>query len=135
MSHSVHFRDAAGNVHLEDIGTLEAALERVEGLRNDDDVAEVRVFREVPIEVRTYYRVVAVDESAALPAVETLAVAEAPGPEPAVSAPVAVLEAPSGAMMMSPTPVAAVPDVAPEDVEVPADTGAGEHRRQLFSRS
>ncbi|MCC5947939.1 MAG: hypothetical protein JJT89_05740 [Nitriliruptoraceae bacterium] len=62
MSHAVHYRDAAGDDHVEDVGSLDAALELVERLRNDDGAQDVRVFREVPIEVKTYYRVVVADE-------------------------------------------------------------------------
>jgi hypothetical protein len=132
MSHSVHFRDAVGEVHLEDVVSLDAALERVEHLRNDAGATEVRVFREVPIEVRTYYRVTAVEESAADDA--TPQATEATHPAVAAVAPVALIEPPSGAMVMSPPPVSAVADV-PEDVEAAADAHAGEGRRQLFSRS
>ena len=140
MSHAVHFRDVAGEVHLEDLASLEAALERVEHLRNDDGATEVRVFREVPIEVRTYYRVTAAAEP-------LVAVADPDGPgttdapatgEPAaeVLTPAAVIEPPSGAMLMSPPPVSAVPDpLSHEDAEAAADAHAGESRRPRFSRS
>lgn len=65
MGHAVHYQDAAGEAQIVDVPSLDAALELVERLRNDDDASDVRVFREVPIEVRTYYRVVALEEDAA----------------------------------------------------------------------
>ncbi len=140
MSHSVHFRDVTGEVHLEDLASLEAALERVEHLRNDDGATEVRVFREVPIEVRTYYRVTAVAEPlAAVAETDGSGITGAvPTEEPAaeVLTPAALIEPPSGAMLMSPAPVSAVPEPSvPEDVESPADAQAGESRRPRFSRS
>lgn len=61
MGYAVHYRDAAGAAKLEDVESLDVALERVEQLRNEDGASDVRVFREVPIEVRTYYKVVAVE--------------------------------------------------------------------------
>ncbi len=145
MGHSVHFRDAAGEAKLEDDGSLEVALERVERLRNDDGATEIRVFREVPIEVHTYYRVVAVDESTSQDTVTEVTeaeVAEAEVAEAEVAevasvaevAPVAVLEPPSGAMVMSPSPVSAVPDASHDELAA-AEAHAGEGRRQLFSRS
>lgn len=137
MGHSVHFRDAAGEVQLEDVGSLEVALERVERLRNDDEATEIRVFRDVPIEVRTYYRAVAVDESTAedvAPQAAEVPVAQAPEVDDV--APVTMLEPPSGAMVMSPPPVSAVPDVpAHDELDGAVEAHAGEGRRLLFSRS
>jgi hypothetical protein len=140
MGHAVHFRDVTGEVQLEDLTSLEAALERVEHLRNDDGVTEVRVFREIPIEVRTYYRVTAVAE----PVVGEVGSEHPDGAHDApsddaspdeVTSP-AVVEPPSGAMVMSPPPVAPVAEVAvPDGVEGPADAHVTEGRRPLFSRS
>jgi hypothetical protein len=62
MSYAVHHRDASGESRLEDVTSLEAAIELVERLRNEDGASDVRAFREVPLEVRTYYKVVAVEE-------------------------------------------------------------------------
>lgn len=137
MSHSVHFRDVAGEVHLEDVASLEAALERVEYLRNDDDATEVRVFREVPIEVRTYYRVTAAAEPVATPPVpdpaEGTELAEFAAPPADAGVPAPDVEPPSGAMVMSRPPVAATAEATPaDDAEVPAETHEG---RRLFSRS
>src|SRR6056297_2945307 len=67
MSYAVHHVDGAGTTHLEDHATLDDALARVEMLRNDGEASEVRVLKEVPIEVRTYYRVVAVEDASDAP--------------------------------------------------------------------
>ena len=116
MSHAVHYRDAAGEVHLEDRPSLDAALELVERLQNEDDATEVRVFREVPIEVKTYYRVVAVAADADTPpapvAEQVVAPADEPGPAP-VEAPAAPV-----AEHAEPAPPAAPPEPAHLDAEV-----------------
>lgn len=62
MGHVVHYRDATGELRLDEAGSLDAALERAEQLRNDGDVEEVRIFKEIRTQVRTYYKVVAVDD-------------------------------------------------------------------------
>jgi hypothetical protein len=49
MGHAVHYRDASGASQLEDVASLEAAVELVERLRNEDGASDVRVFREVPL--------------------------------------------------------------------------------------
>jgi predicted component of type VI protein secretion system len=136
MTHSVHFRDPAGEARLEDVASLDAALERVERLRNEEGATDVRVFREVPIEVRTYYRVTAVDAAAApAPAPEPPELTPAPEPEPDAVVPGTVIEPPSGAMVMSPPPAAPVTEgPTQEDLEVAAESHVAEGRR-LFSRS
>lgn len=135
MDHVVQYRDATGEVQLEDVPSLDAALELVERLRNAQGVAEVRVLREIPIEIRTYYRVVAVDGDApaasggvvdAPPAsapVEVVADPVPPGdddvevadaPHEGRPAPVADPDgdepAVSGTMIMSPPPATSVSD-------------------------
>lgn len=62
MGHAVYHRTASGEAQLEDVSSLEAALELVERLRNEEGPTEVRLFKEVSVEVRTYYRVVAAEE-------------------------------------------------------------------------
>jgi hypothetical protein len=136
MGYAVHHVDGTGATQLEDVATLDDALARVETLRNDGQASGVRVLREVPIEVRTYYRVVAVDE-AAEPAAEPGADAPAPAPEPVADEVVAEgtepaprtstpvrLEPPSGAMLIGPAPAMAEPAEARDQ---PA-------HRSLFSR-
>lgn len=148
MGHAVHYRDASGQPQLTDVPSLDAALELVERLRNDG-AEDVRVFREVPIEVRTYYRVVALDEeqapdAGAAQAHEPVAaepvptVAEEPPPveEPAddpfattsneavaPEPPPAPSEPPSGATVVAPPPSRS------EDQPEP------DHRRLRFNRN
>jgi hypothetical protein len=62
MGYAVCHRDATGTLQVDDAASLDAAVAAVERLRNDDGPTDVRVFREVPIEVRTYYKVVIADE-------------------------------------------------------------------------
>jgi hypothetical protein len=108
MSYAVHYRDASGESRLEDVTSLEAAIELVERLRNEDGASDVRAFREVPLEVRTYYKVVAVEEDGA-----------------------ARKEPPPGAMPLAPLPSVTVhPDVDAGEV-----VGADARRSGLFNRT
>ncbi|WP_052664084.1 hypothetical protein [Nitriliruptor alkaliphilus] len=87
MSYAVCHRDATDTLHVADVASLDAAVEAVERLRNEDGTSDVRVFREVPIEVRTYYKVVIADEDAAAAVTPVTPVAVAPE----TTAPVAVV--------------------------------------------
>jgi hypothetical protein len=124
MGHAVHYRNAAGESRLEDVPTLAAAVELVERLRNEDDAQDVRVFREVPLEVRTYYKVVVAED-------ETPVAEPVPAP-PARSEPTSD-EPPPGAMNLSPPPatasVAAPAATLEDDAEQPRRGGS------LFNRS
>lgn len=62
MGYAVFHRDDAGTPTVEDVPSLEVALEIVERSRNGEGPRDVRVFREVPIEVRTYYKVPVAEE-------------------------------------------------------------------------
>lgn len=107
MGYAVHYRDAAGENRLEDVTSLEAAVELVERLRNEDGASDVRAFREIPLEVRTYYKVVALEGEG-----------QAARHDP-----------PPGAMPLAPPPVTVHADVAAAD-------DAGDARRSgLFNRS
>lgn len=147
MTYAVHHVDAADSPQLEEFPSLEAGLARVEALRNDGEVSEVRVFKEIPIEVRTYYRVVAVEDAAVdgvtVPAGEDAAPATPPEPadpgagEPVAAASVpevgnghrpATTDAPSGSVVMTPPPVAPAAEAA-EPV-----AAESEHRGRLFGR-
>jgi hypothetical protein len=59
MQHMVIFRTSDGKPGYHQADDLEAAVKRVEQLRNVDQVTDVRIFQmqEVPIEFKTYYRV------------------------------------------------------------------------------
>ncbi len=157
MTYAVHHLDGQGTPQLEEFPSLEAGLARVEALRNDGDVSEVRVFKEIPIEVRTYYRVVAVEgdaapepplpvsppepelEAALPPSAEESAPAAEDGlwnPEPVAEEPSqdehrrhVAKEPPSGAVVMGPAPVTVPRDAS----ELPPEP-APEHRRSLFGR-
>jgi hypothetical protein len=97
MGHVVHYRSSTGEPRLEDVASMEAAVELIERLRNEEGVEDVRLFREVPLKVRTYYKVV-VDEADDAPA------GPPRRPEPVGDEP------PPGAMNLAPPPaVAAAP--------------------------
>jgi hypothetical protein len=155
MGHAVHYLDATGASRFELQPTLDAALEAVERLRNDGSSSDVRVFKEVPIQVRTYYKVVVADGEDGAPASEevveapvvTEVVADAevavdatepvvePTAEPAAEvedleaarAERAAQEPLSGAVVMTPPPVTLHPEAEELDEHV-------EPRRPLFSR-
>ena len=80
MSFMVNFRSAEGKPGYHPTDSLEEAVRFVEHLRNQEQVADARVWRlqEVPLEVKTYYKVV-VPAGAPAPA-------PAAAPEPAVAA-------------------------------------------------
>ena len=83
MSFMVNFRSAEGKPGYHQTDSLEEAVRFVEHLRNQEEVSDARVWRlqEVPLEVKTYYKVV-------VPAgVPTPAPAPAPAPEPVAAAP------------------------------------------------
>jgi hypothetical protein len=122
MGYAVAYRDAAGEARLEDVTSLEGAVELVERLRNEDGASDVRAFREVPLEVRTYYKVVAVEGNGAPVPVDEV-------PAPVDELPAAPQDPPPGAMPLS-----------PPKVTVHAESSGGEEpaadgrRGSLFSR-
>lgn len=120
MGYAVHHVDADGQTQLDDHASLDEALAQVETLRNDGAVSEVRVLKEVPIEVRTYYRVVAVEDA---PVTE-------PAPAPTTERVVAAVEPPSGSTVMGPPPSNPRVEVDGGDEEL----AASEPRRALFGR-
>ena len=81
MSFLVNFRSAEGKPGYHPADTLEEAIRFVEHLRNQEQVTDARVWRlqEVPLEVKTYYKVVVPSGSAAAPVA-------APVPDPVVAA-------------------------------------------------
>lgn len=82
MVYVVLSTDASGERKIDEAGSLDAALQHVERLRNEDGVSDVRVLREVPIEVKTYYKVVALEEGSSS-ATEAAASTPPAPPEPA----------------------------------------------------
>lgn len=77
MSFMVNFRSAEGKPGYHPTDSLEEAVRFVEHLRNQEQVTDARVWRlqEVPLEVKTYYKVVVPSGAPAA--------APAPIPEPA----------------------------------------------------
>lgn len=73
MPHMVIFRSNEGKPGYHQADTLDDAVRFVERLRNQEGVTDTRVFRmqEVPLEVKTYYKVeVAPGDGAPAPVVE-----------------------------------------------------------------
>jgi hypothetical protein len=78
MQHMVISRASDGKPVYEQLGDLDAALQRVERLSNTDQASDARIFEmhEVPIEIKTYYRV----EVASRPAAGPVGADEEPAP-------------------------------------------------------
>lgn len=150
MQHAVHYLTSGGEQKFDEAASLEAAVAMVEQLRNEQGATEVRVFRQVPIEFKAYYKVAVLDEESgeqgggqlrAVPsaaAVPSAPPPPAPAPAPAPAAP-AASEPPPGSML-SPATVAAPAAPAPapgDDAPAPADDddAAEGKRSSLFSRS
>lgn len=95
MTHMVIFRSAEGKPGYHQTDDLDAAIGFVEHLRNDEGVTDARIFvmEEVPIEFRTYYKVLVAGRPAAVPTREATeertggpdAADESPMPEPVAS--------------------------------------------------
>jgi hypothetical protein len=138
MGHAVHYRTSSGETRFEEAESLDAALAKVERLRNEGGVSDVRVFREVPIAFKAYYKVTVAegDEATA---------GDTPEPAPTSApptAPAAVDTPPPGAMPLTPSGAHATPPAAPaeavatEDADAdaaPAAEAEGK-RASLFSR-
>lgn len=124
MDHAVHYRTSGGETTFEEVGSLEAAVAKVERLRNDEGVSDIRVYKQVPIEFKTYYKVSVVDDAASSASAPAPAAAPSSG-EAAPSTP------PPGAMPLgqqSPSP-------APAPAPAPEPSADEESRRgSLFSR-
>lgn len=86
MSFMVNFRSAEGKQGYHPSDSLEEAVRFVEHLRNQEHVADARVWRlhEVPLEVKTYYKVEVV--SPGQEPVATRTAEDEPRPEPAAVA-------------------------------------------------
>lgn len=127
MAHLVRYRSHDGEVVTEEVADLDAAVRRVEALRNEAAADDVRVWAEVPLRVETVVRVsvASADTPAATPSAPEAEAADDDAP-PTPSAPV---EPPPGAML-SPVRVEAPSADAEDLVEAPS----GEGRRGLFNR-
>jgi hypothetical protein len=101
MSFLVNFRSAEGKQGYHPTDTLEEAVRFVEHLRNQEHVADARVWRlqDVALEVKTYYKVEVVS----------------PAPEPVASRPVEDEARPEPvAVAAASEPMATVPPSGPE---------------------
>lgn len=131
MAHLVRYRTSNSEVMTEEVSDLETAIGRVEVLRNEGAVDDVRVWAEVPLRVETVVRVsvaTAPTETGADGAPASASTGDVPvdeGPEE----PAGPVEPPPGAML-SPVRVEA-PSADAEDL---VDTPAGETRRGIFNR-
>lgn len=108
MQYLVRYTTPEGVDRYEEVATLEAAIALVERLRNEEGRSDVRMYRQVPLEVRTYYKVV-VREGEAPREDEVPRTGEAPH---AGMSPV-----PPGAMPLSPSSPQVASDSGATDVE------------------
>src|SRR5260370_35187392 len=91
MAHMVIFRRPDGKPGYHQADGVDDAIRFVEMLRNQEKVTDARIFRmeEVPLEIRTYYKVeVAVAEEPEVPEVHEAP--DEPVPEPLAPVPPAV---------------------------------------------
>lgn len=121
MKHVVLSTDASGQPKIDEVDTLDEALQLVERLRNDAAVDDVRVLREVPIEVRTYYKVVAVEDTSADAAAGSGAVATPPPPPVAAPADASADHALAGEVAAAASGSDEVPTSSPTDEPRPAN--------------
>ena len=121
MEHLVRYELASGETRYDTVTSLEAAISLVERLRNEDESRNVEVFRHVPLEFKTYYKVVVADQEA-----------PAGGNRPAGDNP------PPGSMPLSPPaqPKVQVHEETAGEAEQADNEGSGEDgkRSSLFSR-
>lgn len=148
MAHLVRYSSPEGEERYEDVADLDAAVDRVEHLRNAEGVSDVRVYREVPLEFRTYVRVaVADDEAGSSPRPESGRPETGRGTggsADASSSAGSSSGAPSGAAVISPPPASATrssddqPSAVQADASAPeadVEASAVENRRiSLFNR-
>lgn len=155
MDHIVRYHTADGAEKVEDFGSLDAAISRVEALRNDEGVSDPRLYREVKVEFKTYVRAQVVDDSA--PAHDSGSTRFSSGssspsassPASSPDAPVeqdrptasASSEPPPGSMPLNPqrpttkiNDAASIDDEPVEDEDEDAEGDDGAPRRTLFSR-
>lgn len=144
MGHVILARDPQGTPSIEEADTLESALEIVERLRNGGEVEDVRLLREIPLEVRTYYKVVVADAADPEPspaagggqAANGAQTGDGQGAPDVVAAP---SDWPSGAAVSADPPpgsaVLAPPSTPPNAPGTGTSDDAPERRGSLFGRS
>ena len=121
----VIFRRSDGKPGYHQAEGVDEAIRFVEMLRNQEKVTDARIFRmeEVPIEIRTYYKVEVVAEGDAPVATAAATRSVAPPMAPPVAAPMAPVP-PAVANALAETPASEMP-LDPMPVEV----AAGKARR------
>jgi len=121
----VIFRRSDGKPGYHQAEGVDEAIRFVEMLRNQEKVTDARIFRmeEVPIEIRTYYKVEVVAEGDAPVATAAATRSVAPPMAPPVAAPMAPVP-PAVANALAETPASDMP-LDPMPVEV----AAGKARR------
>lgn len=129
MGHLVRYRSPEGEERYDDVDDLDAAVQRVEQLHNEDGISDLRVYRQVPLEFRTYVRVAVAGEDT--PARGSTS-PEAPSGSSA--------SPPSGAAVISPAPASSDQNETPSEpsgqaVQADTELRAAENRRvSLFNR-
>lgn len=133
MAHLVRHRTPSGDMVTHEVDDLDAAVARVERLRNDDHAEDVRVFAEVPLQFETYVRVSVAETSAPVPPSEPADVAPEPAVDEAVPVPPAApVPPPPG--VLAPVRVDAPSASADELVDAtPVDARKGLFHRGLPS--
>lgn len=144
MGHLVRYSSPEGEERYEDVADLDAAIERVEHLRNSEVVSDVRVYREVPLEFRTYVRVAVADEEGGSPSPGSSSGSTSSGSASGAASGPPSVSAPSGAAVISPPPVSTTSSSKAEGqareaeasaVEADAEPRSAENRRtSLFNR-
>lgn len=127
MGHLVRYESPEGEERYIDVEDLDAAVQRVEKLHNEDGIRNVRVYREVPLEVRTYVKVAVAGEEGSASGTSSGASVRASGSS---------ADAPSGAAVISPPPAsAASQEAVGEATQADTEARAAENRRvSLFNR-
>lgn len=122
MQYLVRYGTPDGIDRYEDFASVDGAVALVERLRNEQDVSEVRLYRQLPLEIRTYYKVVVHDDEREQHHREQHHDVPADG----------VADAPPGAMPLSARPV--VPPVGDAADETAESGDSEEGNRKLFTR-
>lgn len=139
-THMVMFRSAEGKPGFHQTDGLDEAIRFVEHLRNVENVPDARVYKltEVPLEVRTIYKIEVADEPVSREPVAAAAASSTPAAPPEASSPTAaVREAVSGATPVSPPPappVGAVVDEGDRSLGSPIANGGSTARFGRFNR-
>ena len=136
MSFMVIYRSPEGQPVYHQMESLEEAARHVEHLRNAGQGGDARIFRmqEIPIEVKTYYKVELPAEAPDAPAAAA-APAPAPAAAPAAAAPAQPAAAPAPAPAAAAASTAASPASAAANAKgEPAGAGANGGRFGLFGK-